>query len=95
MTTAFDTLPWRLSSIACLFVAAVTLVITDDVWVILIRAGIAFAVFWVIGYSIRYFFKSTSQKQVERHGHSQHAPVDSPPAETDSTPSPINFEDLP
>ena len=63
-----ERLPWRIAALAGLVVGAVSLWAGIDLWVSLLRVGVAFAVFGLTGLGLRALLRSGPVKAV-RGGH--------------------------
>ncbi len=90
---AFDALPWWLAALAALIVGVLTMASAGDVWASLIRSGIAFVVFCVIGFIARQFLKATASRTGDRTHASLPETTDKP--KTDSVSSPDEFAGFP
>ncbi|MDR3707296.1 MAG: hypothetical protein P4L33_03270 [Capsulimonadaceae bacterium] len=60
MTHLFEELPWWLGGVAAIIVGGVSAAGGCDVWDCLMRSGLAYAIFWVIGIPLGKFFRETA-----------------------------------
>lgn len=91
-------LPWRLGALGGLVVGAISLAGQIDLWVCLLRAGAAFAVFGVLGMGVRAGLEAGTAPPGTRHPPARKGP-DAPRAETgthvDQKTPPMTAGDLP
>ncbi len=78
MNPFLEHLPWRVASLAGLIVGTISLVTGADVWTCLLRVGIAFFLFGILGLGLRAVLRqsaaTTPPPAVDHHAPDHHAP---------------------